>query len=268
MIVNGKKLAKKIEHELLTRRRALEQAPKLTVIAVGENPVSERFIRMKTEFAARIGVHAAVIRLPWDTTTVDLIEKIKKQSALSDGIIVQLPLPPTLDTGAVLASIPGGKDVDALSPPAGGEPLILSPVVGAVKRIFSEEQIALSGKRVLVIGRGRLVGAPLTAWLSQNGTTVDVVGDEVEDLSSHTLTADVIISGAGEPHLINPHMIKKGVVIIDCGTSEAGGRTLGDADPDCAKKCALFTPVPGGVGPVTVAMLFENLFSLIDLAKE
>mgnify|MGYP001594518138 FL=1 len=266
MIVNGRALAKKIEHDLIVRTRALEYPPRLTVIVVGENPVSERFIRMKSEFAARIGVNAVIVRLPESVGTEGVVAEIKKQSPLSDGIIVQLPLPLLCDTEAILSAIPKGKDVDSLLP-AGRQvlpPLVLSPVVGAVKRILSEGRISLKGKRVLIIGRGRLVGMPLSEWLSGNGTTVDIIGDEVEDITLYTRIADIIISGTGEPHLIKPHMIKEGVVLIDCGTSEAGGRTLGDADPACADKCSLFTPVPGGVGPVTVAILFENLFSLID----
>lgn len=264
MIVNGKVLAKKIEQDLATQCRSLGHTPQLVVIAVGENPVSERFIRMKSEFAARVGVNTNIVRLPESVSTEEVVVEIKKQAPQADGIIVQLPLPPSCNTATILSAIPKSKDVDALS----GEPLVLSPVVGAVERILLEGDVELSGKRVLVIGRGRLVGMPLTAWLKEHDTMVTVIGDEVEDISPYTLAADIIISGAGEPHLIKPSMIKEGVVIVDCGTSEAGGRTLGDADPDCAEKCALFTPVPGGVGPVTVAMLFENLFTLIDLAKK
>jgi len=261
MIVNGKALAIKIEHDLITRGRSLERVPQLSIISVGENQVSERFVRMKTEYAARVGVHTDVVHLPETVGTQAVIEKITEQSLHADGIIVQLPLPPSCDTGAVLASISREKDVDALS----SNPIVLSPVVAAVQRILIEGGVSLTHKQILVIGRGRLVGAPLTAWLSENGNTVEVIGDEVEDISLHTHSADVIISGAGEPHFIKPTMIKEGVVLVDCGTSEAGGRTLGDADPSCAEKCTLFTPVPGGVGPVTVAILFENLFSLIDL---
>lgn len=264
MIVNGKAVAIKIEHDLITRARSLEQKPRLSIISVGENHVSERFVRMKTEYAARIGVHTDVIQLPEADETQEVIEEIKKQSVHADGIIVQLPLPRSCDTNAVLASIAREKDVDALSP----NPIVLSPVVGAVQRILAEGGVSLTHKKILVIGRGRLVGAPLTAWLSENGNTVEVIGDEVEDVSLHTHSADVIISGAGEPHLIKPSMIKEGVVLIDCGTSEAGGKVIGDADPACASKCTLFTPVPGGVGPVTVAMLFENLFTLIDSAHK
>ena len=261
MIVDGKALAKKIEQDLAARSHSMEHPTRLTVIAVGENLVSERFIRMKSECAARIGVDLLVVRLPESVGTEGVVAEIKKQSLLSDGIIVQLPLPLSCDTQVILSTIPKNKDVDALS----GEPLVPSPVVGAVKRILLEGNVSLKDKRVLVIGRGRLVGMPLGEWLSGNGTTVDVIGDEVEDVTLYTQSADIIISGAGEPHLIKPPMIKEGVALIDCGTSEAGGHTFGDADPDCAEKCSLFTPVPGGVGPVTVALLFENLFTLIDL---
>lgn len=260
MIFDGRSMAKKIEEVLKRRISSRIKAPVLTVLAVGENPISERFIKMKGECAERLGVVMNVVHLPQKSLTEEVIDAIKKNAPFSNGIIVQLPLPETCDTAKILAAIPKEKDVDALSL----VPLVPAPVVGAVERILFEGGVDLAGKRVLVIGRGKLVGAPLTKWLEGNGTTVEVIGDEVEDCSSYTQIADIIISGAGEPHLIKAHMIKEGAVIIDCGTSEAGGRMLGDADPDCASKCALLTPVPGGVGPVTVATLFENLLTLSD----
>ena len=268
MIVSGKKLAKEIEESIAGEVREALKPPLLGIVQVGENPVSENFIRMKREFAQRVGIGVRVARLPADVPLADVQSAIRECARASDGLIVQLPLPENLDTETVLAAIPQEKDVDALcSPPAGGH-LILSPVVEAIKHVFTAHGVTLKNKRVLVIGRGRLVGAPIAEWLSGNGTTVDVIGDEVEDIAPYARAAGIIISGAGSPHLIKSSMLKEGVVLIDCGASEAGGKVLGDADPACAEKCSVFTPVPGGIGPLTVAMLFKNLLTLHSLVKK
>lgn len=260
MIVNGKKIAYKIELDIIQRIKVLGRKPKLAVVNVDGNPVSVSFINMKKKFADRVGVDFSVLNFDSSIGSNELIAEIKKAAALCDGLVVQLPLPKHLDTDFVLESIPPEKDVDALGP----NPIILSPVVEAIKKILSISQLSLKSKRVLVIGRGRLVGLPIAKWLGGNGTTVDIIGDEVENMETYTKKADIIISGAGSPHLIKPQMIKEGAALIDCGASEAGGKLLGDAHSGCAVKCSLFTPVPGGVGPITVAMLFSNLLNLAE----
>ncbi len=267
MIVNGRKLAKEIEESLARQVHNSRKLLTLGMVQVGENQVSENFMRMKREFAERVGIGAVTLRVYVDPVA-DLQQRIsaalRKCAVGVDGLIVQLPLPASCDTAQVLAGIPNEKDVDALSL----APLVLSPVVEAIQHIFDTYHVALKNKRVLVIGRGRLVGIPIAEWLSGNGTVVDIIGDEVEDISSDTCAADIIISGAGSPHIIKPSMVKEGAVLIDCGASEAGGKVLGDADPACAEKCSVFTPVPGGVGPLVVAKLFENLLKLASIAKK
>ncbi len=266
MIINGRKLAKKLEESIAHQIEKSGASLILAIIQVGENAISENFIRMKREFAERVGVGVLikrVIQIPESDVEARAIAAVRECGEIADGLIVQLPLPSLCDTTRVLAGITPEKDVDALSP----NPLVLSPVVEAIRHIFESQHVTLKNKRVLIIGRGRLVGVPIAEWLSGNGTTVDVIDDEVEDLNTYTRSADIIISGAGSPHLIKPSMIADGSVLIDCGASEAGGKVLGDADPACAEKCSVFTPVPGGVGPLTVAMLFQNLLKLSRLAK-
>lgn len=266
MIINGRKLAKELEESLAYQIEKSKVSLILAMVQVGENAVSENFIRMKREFAERVGVGVLIKRVaqdPESDTEARAIAAVKECGEIADGLIVQLPLPSSCDTSRVLAHLAAEKDVDALSP----HPLVLSPVVEAIRHIFESQHVTLKNKRVLIIGRGRLVGAPIAEWFSGNGTTVDIIGDEVEDVSAYTHTADIIISGAGSPHLIKPSMIADDIVLIDCGASEAGGKVLGDADPACAEKCSVFTPVPGGVGPLTVAKLFENLLKLSSLAK-
>lgn len=262
MIIDGRALAKQKEKEIKARVAQQGFAARLAVIEVGENPVSKNFIRMKREFAQRVGIEVVVHHLSATATLEHLASAIRTESETAQGIIIQLPLPDSLDTDAVLALIPPEKDVDALSP----HPLVLSPVVGAVRRVLIEGRVILLDKRVLVIGRGRLVGGPLAQWLVREGALLKIIGDETESVEPFVSEAEIIISGAGSPHLIKPFMVTQGSVLIDCGASEAAGRLIGDADPLCAEKCSLFTPVPGGIGPLTVAMLFENLFALIDLS--
>ena len=195
----------------------------------------------------------------------DLVALLKRLAVdqLSAGIIIQLPLPSNLNTDELLALIPAAKDVDALT----AEARVMPPVVGAVAEILTKNKIDLKGKKAVVVGKGRLVGAPVASWLTQAGAEVTVADSATKNLTELLLTADIVVSGIGRPHFIKPSMLKVGVILIDAGTSETstdgGSKLAGDADPACAAKCTLFTPVPGGVGPLTVACLFQNLCSLI-----
>jgi methylenetetrahydrofolate dehydrogenase (NADP+) / methenyltetrahydrofolate cyclohydrolase len=138
--------------------------------------------------------------------------------------------------------------------------------VGAVQKILAYGNVVVAGKRAVVVGAGFLVGEPVAIWLAQQGAEVEVftVESKPEDLVAALGTADIVVSGAGSPHLIKQGMLKDGVVLIDAGTSESSGQIVGDADPACAAKCSLFTPVPGGIGPVAVACLFENTVTLAE----
>jgi methylenetetrahydrofolate dehydrogenase (NADP+)/methenyltetrahydrofolate cyclohydrolase len=183
-----------------------------------------------------------------------------------DAVIVQLPLPEGVNQEELLNSIPVEKDADVLSRAArerfekGEEGALLPPVVGAIREILQSGNVAIAGKRAVVIGAGFLVGGPVAKWLRQQGADVEVLTIESsnEALVAALAEADIIVSGTGSPGLIMPDMIKQGLALIDAGTSESNGKIVGDADPACADKCSLFTPVPGGVGPIAVACLFEN----------
>ncbi len=208
-----------------------------------------------------------------DTTTEELHTAVL--SADADAIIVQLPLPSSVDTKAVCDSIPVGKDADVLSSAArkefenGNTEALFPPVVGAINEIVNIENISIGkGMKAVVIGSGFLVGAPVATWLTQQGAQVDVIDDPSHFAGARVILAqaDIIISGAGSPHLIKPEMLKQGVILIDAGTTESKGVIAGDADPVCAEKCSIFTPVPGGVGPIAVAKLFENVVTLAERA--
>jgi methylenetetrahydrofolate dehydrogenase (NADP+)/methenyltetrahydrofolate cyclohydrolase len=258
MIVDGKKLAEEIKQELKIRARGKDL--RLAVVWVGEDPVSERYVERKKKMGLGIGVEVVVYEYPSTIIETDLIEEI---SRLNDddnisGIIVQLPLPKEIDEQKILDLVSSDKDVDAL----GGEAKILPPTIGAIKEILERNNVELSGKKVVVLGKGKLVGRPAAIWLTQEGANVTVIDSKTPDPASILKQADIIVSGVGRAGLITPGSIKEGVVLIDAGTSESSGQLKGDADPACADKCLLFTPVPGGVGPLTVVMLFKNLLEL------
>jgi methylenetetrahydrofolate dehydrogenase (NADP+)/methenyltetrahydrofolate cyclohydrolase len=173
--------------------------------------------------------------------------------------VVQLPLPKQINANKILDLIPSDKDVDALSENAS----VLAPVAGAVREVLERNQVELEGKKILVVGQGRLVGRPVAIWLAQEGYEVETADINTKNLAELTNRADVIITGVGKPGLIKLEDIKEGAILIDTGTSESAGKLMGDVDPTCAVKCSLLSPVPGGVGPITVAMIFKNLLQLV-----
>lgn len=261
MIVDGRELRNTIAEELRTALRAgFLRQPKLLVVRVGEDPVISQFVKQKRIFAERIGVAFELKMFPGDASTEEVIEAVKNSDA--DGVVVQLPLPAGIDTEKVLAAIPQAKDVDALSP----RPIVNATVAGAVEEILDRNDIEVHGMKAVVVGKGKLVGIPVGLWLESEGAEVLYVDKATKNIGEITKSADLIVCGAGVPGLIKPDMVREGVVLIDAGTSESAGVVRGDCDPLCAEKAKLFTPVPGGVGPVTIAILFKNLFELVHLA--
>ncbi len=250
MIVDGKALARKLIDELVVKRAPFGTLT-LGIVVTRGNPVTDSYIKIKKRVAAELGV--------------DLIESENIEDVLScDGVIVQMPLAPDTDGAQLLAQIPVMKDVDVMSDAA--YELFTSrnypppPVPRAMKYILDVHSVDVSGKNVVVVGQGKLVGRPATEMFRQLGANVSVL--ELGGDSSMLKSADVIVLGAGDPHFLKPDMIREGVIILDAGTSEMGGTLAGDAHPDCALKAALFTPVPGGIGPIAVAEIFANLFEL------
>ncbi len=234
--------------------------------------MTEKFLEQKKKFGGAIGVDVRIYEYPSDISTSRLRKKVSEIVHIKEntGLIIQLPLPKEINTQYILDAITPDKDPDMLSSKSiglfsSGRTKILPPVTGAVKYIFEKNGVEPKGKRAVVIGAGRLVGKPVSTWLIQLGATVTVIDEHEADPTLHTLDADIIVSGVGLPHLIKADMVKDGAVVIDCGTSEANGKLAGDVALDVAGKASLFTPVPGGVGPLTVAMLFKNL---VELAKK
>jgi methylenetetrahydrofolate dehydrogenase (NADP+)/methenyltetrahydrofolate cyclohydrolase len=263
LVVDGRAIAEDLYSGLATRRAGKARPPRLGILVTGHDPVIESFVVIKSKSAARLAVEIVRFDLPETANTEDAINAIRELSEKTDAVIVQLPLSKNIDVNAALSSIPDDKDVDAIST-ATGSHLLEAPVALAIVEILNRSGVELQGKHTVVVGAGRLVGSPSAQLLKKRGADVSIVtlGDgSLDDLK----TADIVVCGAGNPGLIKPEHLKDGVVLIDAGASEQGGKIIGDADPACADKASVFSPVPGGVGPVSVAMIFKNLFDLMDM---
>jgi methylenetetrahydrofolate dehydrogenase (NADP+) / methenyltetrahydrofolate cyclohydrolase len=258
MIIDGKALAS----DILARVRADLPRPFLVrAVTMAPSAATRSYLKTKASRAKEAGMALEVIEVPEEEGTRGVIKAVEKEGA--DAVIVQLPLPEGVDTESVLERIPLRQDADVLSARAyarfeSGEPdALIPPVVGAVEEILAQGNVSVAGKRAVVIGEGKLVGRPVATWLRMKGADVSVVSRSKGDLAL-LKGAEIIVSGAGQAGLIRPEHLSPGVVLIDAGTSESNGALAGDADPACAAAAGLFTPVPGGVGPVAVACLFKN----------
>ena len=271
MKIDGKFIAHKIQERL--KKRIYETGLKLSlgIIVAHETPAINQFVTLKQRFGKAIHVNVDILKL--GTTEQDdehLLELILHSTRKYDGIILQLPIPHNFTLSSILNILPFTHDVDVIGNTAYQQfkektlPF-LPPVIGAFSEIFHEIGERVTGKKVLVIGDGRLVGAPSAVWAKRLGAFVTVATKETENLNELCLDADIILSGAGVPGLVKPDMIKDGVIILDAGSGEKAGKIVGDADPSCADKASYFTPTPGGIGPITVAKVFENLIALDDL---
>jgi methylenetetrahydrofolate dehydrogenase (NADP+)/methenyltetrahydrofolate cyclohydrolase len=221
-------------------------------------------LRIKERYAKRAGIAMEVIRTAPTVTTDELVALIA--SDRHDAIIVQLPLPESIDLQRVLAALPPAKDADALSSATRDRNVIMHPIVAAVESILAAGSIPVEGARAVVIGKGWLVGEPVAAWLARAGAHVTVLTRESSDLSP-CQGADIIVSGAGVPGLLTADLVRPGATVIDVGTSELGGSLAGDAAPEVAQVAGVFTPVPGGVGPIAVSYLMRNVAELAEQGR-
>ena len=258
MLVDGRLIAADMYRALANQVTHLDTRPHLTVFTCAPNFETQKYLELKKRKAEAIGVAMNVVELPETLTTEEVVQSVLYAQMQTDGIIVQLPLPAHIDTDVVLQAIPASYDTDGMHYD-GTDATYMSPVVGAIAEIVARHDVMLAAQKVVVVGHGRLVGKPAEIWAQKQGAQVTVVTKETGDLVAAVAKADILILGAGTPNLITPDMIKDGVVIFDAGTSEDGGELRGDADPACAEKASLYTPVPGGIGPITIAMLLRNL---------
>ena len=270
MIVDGKAIAKDIL--AVTRARvtalALPRPPVVRAITMAPSPATRSYLSIKTAQAKEAGFSMEVVTMENDASTTGLIEAVHKDGA--DAVIVQLPLPDSVDTTAVLNAIPITKDADVLSKTAVAAfesqkvEALVPPVAAAVAEILARASVDPRGKRAVVVGKGALVGRPVAVLLSRMGADVRVVSKSTGDFEKEVPQADIIVSGAGVVGLVKPEHVKHGAVLIDAGTSGSAGGVAGDINPVCAARASVFTPVPGGVGPIAVACLFRNAASLLE----
>jgi methylenetetrahydrofolate dehydrogenase (NADP+) / methenyltetrahydrofolate cyclohydrolase len=266
ILVSGKKIAEERFLKLQERMKEEGISLSLAVIQVGENPISSLYVGIKKRELEKRGISVVVYNFKEDVAKEELQEKIMNLE--EDGVIVQLPLPENMEKEKVLEVIPEEKDVDLLNPLScgkfyKGESETTPPVVGAVQTILEENGIEIKGKNITIIGAGNLVGRPLALFFMREGGTVCVVNENTKDISSFTRNSQIVVSGAGVPELVTEDMIKENTVVIDAGTSSISGELKGDVQKEAVRmKTGLFAPVPGGVGPLTVYHLANNLFIL------
>ena len=270
-ILDGKALALKIKSEIAAKVKKLSRPPGLGTILVGTDPGSHSYVAGKHRDCAEVGIASIRIDLPATASESEILAAVAQlnNDANCTGFIVQLPLPVGVDAQKVLAAVDPKKDADGLHPNNLGKLVLDSKTIvpctpKAILRLLNEYQVNLSGKSVLIIGRGTTVGRPLSILLSQKSVnaTVTLAHTATTNLGELLKSADVIIAAIGKAHFIKPQMIKAGAVVIDVGITRIDSQLLGDVDPAITSVAGFFAPMPGGVGPMTRAMLLSNLLEL------
>jgi methylenetetrahydrofolate dehydrogenase (NADP+)/methenyltetrahydrofolate cyclohydrolase len=263
-LMRGKPLADRIRAEVAEEVRTIGRIGLVTVL-VGEDPASEVYIRLKHKAAVEAGFETTDLRLPATIAEEDLLARIAELNASDDvdAILVQLPLPAGLDEERVIRAVRPAKDVDGFHPLNAGElylgrPAIVSATPRGIMALLEEHHVELDGARAVVIGRSDIVGKPLAHLLLQANATVTICHSHTRDLPRQTLDADVLVVAAGIPALVTPDMVKERAVVVDVGMNRTEAGLVGDVDPGAAEIASAITPVPGGVGPMTIACLLEN----------
>lgn len=268
-IIDGKSIAKELRESLAPRVAALKEqgiTPGLTVIVVGDDPASAIYVRNKERACIKLGMNSQVLRFPAETTQEEILNTVRllNQDDSVHGILVQLPLPRHIDEQAVLRAIDPDKDVDGFhAMNAGrlmnGEPGFVACTPKGVMRLLEVSGVELDGKNAVVVGRSNIVGKPMALLLLQKNCTVTIAHSHTKDLAAVTRSADILVVAVGRAGFITGDMIKPGAAVMDVGINRVDGKVVGDVDFESAKEVAsCITPVPGGVGAMTIAMLMEN----------
>ncbi len=274
-IIDGKKIAEEIRQELKKKVKKLKEKPGLAVVLVGDNPASQIYVSMKEKKCNEIGFYFRKILLPEDTDEEKLLGIIDElnQDPKIHGMLVQLPLPEHMDEHLIIDAILPHKDADGFHPINMGNMLIGKNIIlpatpkGIIKLIESTG-IKLEGKHAVVVGRSNIVGKPVSVLLQQKNSTVTMCHSKSKPLEKYTKQADILVVAIGRPRFITKNMVKKGAIVIDVGTNKVYDKLVGDVDFDAVKKVAGYiTPVPGGVGPMTIACLLENTLECMELQR-
>ena len=269
-ILDGKALAKKIKEQVAAEAASLPRRPGLAVILVGENPASLVYVRSKEKDCEECGILNLGCNIPAETSEEELLQIIAEMNAdpAVDGILVQLPLPKHIDEGKVLRAISPAKDVDCFHPENVGEMMVGDPICWpctpfGVMELLREYGISAAGKHCVVLGRSNIVGKPMTLLLLRDNGTVTVCHSKTPDLKEQCLQADILVAAVGKVNLVTADMVKEGAVVIDVAMNRNDeGKLCGDVDyAAVAEKASFITPVPGGVGPMTRAVLMRNVLA-------
>jgi methylenetetrahydrofolate dehydrogenase (NADP+) / methenyltetrahydrofolate cyclohydrolase len=263
-LLDGKALAQRVRAEVKEEVARLGSLG-LATILVGDDPANDIYIRRKHEAAQEVGIRSTDIRLPEETTEGELLERIAKLNADEsiDGILVQLPLPEHADEARVIRAVDPAKDVDGFHPLNAGQlylgrPTLVPATPVGVVALLDEYDIELKGARAVVVGRSDIVGKPVAHLLLQRHATVTICHSRTRELARETLDADVLVVAAGRPWLVTADMIKRGATVVDVGMNRTDAGLVGDVDPAAMEVAGHMTPVPGGVGPMTIASLLRN----------
>jgi methylenetetrahydrofolate dehydrogenase (NADP+)/methenyltetrahydrofolate cyclohydrolase len=267
----GKPLADRIRAEVAEEVAAIGGLGLATVL-VGDDPASQIYIGLKHRAATEAGIRAQDLRLPAETSEEELLDAVAELNAddAVDAILVQLPLPGHLDEARVIAAIDPAKDVDGITPTnAGllylGRPALVPATPLGIMALLDEHRIPLDGARAVVVGRSDIVGKPVAHLLLQANATVSLCHSHTDDLARYTLDADVLVVAAGRAGLVDPDMVKTGAAVVDVGMNRTEAGLVGDVDPGAAEVAGFITPVPGGVGPMTIATLLANTLRAAEL---
>ena len=265
--MDGKGLAERLRAEIAQEVSRLGQVG-LATILVGDDPASDVYIRRKHEAAEEVGIRSVDHRLPAETTQEELEQLIAQLNADVDvdGILVQSPLPAGLDEEAAVLKLDPGKDVDGFHPVNAaklymGEPGFVPATPLGIMRLLEEYDVPLEGARAVVVGRSLIVGKPMALLLLNANATVTISHSRTRDLAAHTREADVLVVAVGHLNVVTPDMVKPGATVVDVGMNRSDEGLRGDVDPAAAEVAGLITPVPGGVGPMTIASLLRNTVS-------
>ena len=272
-ILDGKAFAADYRLNLAEKVKNLKETdnivPGLAVVIIGEDPASQIYVRNKMKACEAAGIKSFNVVLPETVTQSEAEEEVKKLAENSevDGIIVQLPLPKKFDEKRILSLIPVEKDVDGLSSEnlgklLKGEDSLISCTPYGIIELLKGYGVKFAGKSAVVLGRSNMVGKPVAALLLRENATVTVCHSKTENLASYTKNADVLVAAIGKAKFVTADMVKDGAIVVDVGINRIDGKIFGDVDYESVKdKCSLITPVPGGVGPMTVTMLLQNTFN-------
>jgi methylenetetrahydrofolate dehydrogenase (NADP+) / methenyltetrahydrofolate cyclohydrolase len=263
-IIDGKALAAKVREEVAADVAELGRVG-LTTVLVGDDPASHVYINLKQKAAQDVGIDAHDIRLPAETSEEELLALLAELNADDsvDGLLVQLPLPDHIDEPTIIEALDPAKDIDGITPiNAGrlylGRPTLVPGTPLGIMRMLAEYDIETKGARAVVVGRSNIVGKPMAHLLLQANATVTICHSRTDDLQRHTLDADILVAAVGQLHIVGADMVKAGSTVIDVGMNRTDEGLFGDVDPDAADRAAYITPVPGGVGPMTIAMVLKN----------